>query len=68
MQNHKDVNVYHYVFHFSPFRDEDKQWACIYREDQKEYWNGLTHKPNGAPVKISYASSTEEAFKNMISK
>ena len=68
MPKYKDMDMYHYVFHFSPFKDRDKQWACIHREDQQEYWNGLTFKQDGTPVKITYAASTEEAFKIMLSK
>ena len=68
MAKYKDMDMYHYVFHFSHFRDMEKQWACIHREDQQEYWNGETTKYDGTPVRITYAASADEAFKNMLSK
>ena len=40
--------------------------ACVHRKDQRSYWNGTALNENGKKVKISYGSTTEEAFKNML--
>jgi len=67
MSKYKDMDMYHYVFHYSHYREKDKQWACIHREDQTYYWNGSVLKENGKNARISYGNSIDEAFKNMIS-
>jgi len=66
MNKCKDMDMYHYIFHYSHYRENGKQWACVHRKDQRSYWNGTALNENGKKVKISYGSTTEEAFKNML--
>jgi hypothetical protein len=70
MAKYKDMDMYHYVFHYSPFRDNDKQWACIHREEQHVYWNGLEieKSKDTSNVKITYGNSPDDAFKKILKK
>jgi len=64
MSKYKDIDMYHYIFHYSHYRENDKQWACIHREDLNFYFNGT--EPNGElnKLKIGYADTPEKAFEN----
>lgn len=70
MPNYKDMDMYQYVFHFSPFRERDKQWACVHRQQQHIYWNGIEIEKSKDPIdiKITYGNSPEDAFKNILKK
>lgn len=57
------------MYHISPHRGDDKQWACMHREDLKYYFNGSNSirilSPNNSP-RIGFGNTPEEAFTQAI--
>jgi len=52
-------NSYPYIYHLSSYRDDNKKWACVNRENYVDYFND----PNS--VAIGYGETPELAFKNV---
>ena len=50
---------YSYIYHLSNYRDVNRQWACIRREDYVGYFNG------SKPICVGYGESPELAFENV---
>lgn len=62
--------IYNYIFHFSEHRPIETRWACIHRDDEFYYWNGLnpikqcSFKCN-SDLRISYGKTPNEAAINL---
>ena len=59
---------YQYIYHWSPHRPKEKSWACIHRDDEFHYWNGIGPDKDGnmyeRELRIYYGETPIDAWEN----